>query len=250
MGGILAWHHRAMRTTIEYVPVAALSPAQWDEAWRFAERFTDTVRAVFEASVREKKEAVFLRERGSRRLVGMGTVDVYTVDHAGERRIVIYPGNTLLDPDVRGANIVQRVGVRCFLRERLRHPRRPIYLFYDTFSYKSYVMLPRNFAEFWPRRDRPMPPDVAAFLDALGRQRYGERWDPSRRLCRRGERRLKAGVATATAADLADPDIRFYVDANPGYTEGDMLAVLAPLHAGNWRAVVRNALRRLRRRVR
>ncbi|HUF91890.1 MAG TPA: hypothetical protein VMR23_05895 [Candidatus Limnocylindria bacterium] len=53
-------------------------------------------------------------------------------------------------------------------------------------------------------------------------------------------------MATASAADLADPDIRFYVASNPGYTEGDMLAVLVPLHAANWLAVVRNAMRRLR----
>jgi len=25
----------------------------------------------------------------------------------------------------------------------------------DTFSYKSYLLLARNLAEYWPRRDRP-----------------------------------------------------------------------------------------------
>ena len=27
----------------------------------------------------------------------------------------------------------------------------------DTFSYKSYLLLVRNLAEYWPRRDRPTP---------------------------------------------------------------------------------------------
>ena len=27
----------------------------------------------------------------------------------------------------------------------------------DTFSYKSYLLLARNLAEYWPRRDRPTP---------------------------------------------------------------------------------------------
>jgi hypothetical protein len=233
-------------TRIEYVPVRALSPARWDEVWALAERFTDTERATFEASVREKQEAVLVRDARSRRLVGIGSVDVYEVAHAGERRMVIYPGNTMFEPDVRGSNLVQRIGLRCFLRVRARHPRRPVFLFYDTYSYKSYLMLPRNFAEFWPRRDRPLPASMAAFMDELGRRRYGERWDPERRLCRRSGRKLRSWVATASAADLADPDIRFYVASNPGYTEGDMLAVLVPLHAANWLAVVRNAVRRLR----
>ena len=142
---------------------------------------------------------------------------------------------------------MRRIGLRSFLHARVRHPRRPIYLFYDPYSYKSYLMLPRNFAEFWPRRDRPLPTGVAAFMDDLGRRRYGERWDAERRLCRRGDRKLKPGVATASADDLAaDPDIRFYVASNPGYVEGDMLAVLVRLHAANWLAVLRNAFRRLR----
>lgn len=231
---------------IERLPVAALSRAHWDEAWAFAERFTDTRRETFEASMREKTEAFFLRDAQSRRLVGMGSVDVYTVEHAGERRIVIYAGNTMFEPEVRGASLVRRIGLRCFLRARLRHPLRPVYLFFDTYSYKSYLMLPRNFDEFWPRRDRPMPADIAAFVDELGRRRYGERWDAERRLCRPAGRKLKSWVATASERDLADPDIRFYVASNPGYTEGDMLAVLVPLHLRNWLEVLRNALRRLR----
>ncbi|HUF91888.1 MAG TPA: hypothetical protein VMR23_05885 [Candidatus Limnocylindria bacterium] len=40
----------AARPRIEYVPVRALSAAQWDEMLALAERFTDTERATFEAS--------------------------------------------------------------------------------------------------------------------------------------------------------------------------------------------------------
>ncbi|HUF91889.1 MAG TPA: hypothetical protein VMR23_05890 [Candidatus Limnocylindria bacterium] len=81
---------------------------------------------------------------------------------------MIYPGNTMFEPDVRGGNLVQRIGLRCFLRVRARHPWRPVFLFYDTDSYKSYLMLPRNFAEFWPRRDRPLPASIAASWTSSG----------------------------------------------------------------------------------
>ena len=36
------------------------------------------------------------------------------------------------------------VGFRTFLEARIRFPFRSIYWFFDTFSYKSYLLLPRN----------------------------------------------------------------------------------------------------------
>lgn len=236
------------RFAVEAVPIAMVAPHQWQEIWTLAERFTDTTREVFEASVREKKLVVLIRERSGARLVGMGAIDVYDVERAGRRIIVIYAGNTLFDEGVRGFSLVQRIGFQQFLAARLRHPLTPIYLFFDTYSFKSYLMLPRNFREFWPRRGASMPPEVAGLLDQLGRARYGALWDPERQLCRRtGTKKLKPWVAKITEAELADPDIRFYAEKNPGYLEGDMLAVLVPLKAANWLAVLRNALRRTRR---
>jgi hypothetical protein len=229
-------------------PVGALQPGDWDELWGFAERFTDTTREVFEASVREKKVFVFIRERATRRLVGIGGIDLYAVEWQGERRWVIYAGNTVFEEGVRGFSIVQQVGFQTYLKARLRHPLEQVFLFFDTYSFKSYLMLPRNFAEYWPRHDQATPPHVLAFQDHLGRLRYGDRWDAARGLCTRGNRKLKPWVARITEDERQDPHIAYYAARNPGYAEGDMLAVLVPLHARNWVQALRSVARRARRR--
>jgi hypothetical protein len=232
---------------IDRLPVAEVTPSQWDEIWRLGERFTDTTRAHFEDDVRRKDEVVLVREGARGELLGLATVHTYATRYAGRKVWVIYAGNTLLDPRLRGFNVFHKVGFESFLRVRLRNPLAPIYFFFDTYSYKSYLMLARNFGEYWPRRDAEMPADVAAFIDQLGRERYGKLWDPERRLCRgTGEKKLKPWVAEITPADLAIPEIRFYVEQNPGYREGDMLAALAPLSLPNWIALAGNMLRRAR----
>ncbi len=235
--------------------VESLTADLWTEVWELAERYTEGTREVFEASVRAKKYLVSLRDGGSGRLVGICTVDVYPFDGPmtqgrSRRCIIIYTGNVIFEPGLRGFSMVQRIGFQCYLEARVRQPLTPVWLFYDTFSYKSYLMLANNFGTFWPRFDKPQPPEVDELFDRLGRHRYGAGWDVERGLCRGGERRLKQGVADVTEDLLTNPHVRYFAERNPGYAKGDMLAVLAPLSASNWWAVLRRAVQRRRRKKR
>jgi hypothetical protein len=54
-------------------------------------------------------------------------------------------------------------------------------------------------------------------------------------------------TAPLTPAEMADADIRFFAQANPGHAEGDMLVCLCPLTLTNWLSVGRKALERRRR---
>jgi hypothetical protein len=65
---------------------------------------------------------------------------------------------------------------------------------------------------------------------------------------RSGRERLLETTAPLTEAELADPDICFFADANPGHAEGDMLLCLCPLDLTNWMSLARKALERRRRR--
>ncbi len=221
-------------TRIETRRVAELDAATWDEIWTLAARFTDTSREIYEQSVREKRDCVLLRDR-SGALVGLGTVDLFELSHEGRVVTVLFPGNTVFGEGVRGQSLVERIGFLYFLGERLKHPTRPIYLCYDTFSYRSYRMLCRNFAEFWPRRGAALPRWEAGLFDAIGRRRYGAAWDPATGVIRGdGSRRLKEWVAPVTPELLEDPDIRHFAALNPGYASGDVLFVMCPLSARNW----------------
>jgi len=275
------------KLTVQRHTVTTMAQPDWDDAWALATRYNAGTRAAFEASVRAKKYLVTIRDRTTRVLVGMGTVDVYPFAEttgsdgrtpavsplaavagkpavsplaavagkpavspsaavAGKPRrcIIIYTGNMVFEPSVRGFSLIQRVGFRCYLEARLRHPLTPVWLFYDTFSYKSYLMLVNNFSEFWPRYDQPTPPAVADFIDRLGQHRYAAGWDSGRGLALRGERRLREGVADVTSELLSNPHVRYFYERNPGCGEGDMLAVLAPLRMSNWLAVLRRARKR------
>jgi hypothetical protein len=179
----------------------------------------------------------------------MASIDIFPAEFRGREITVICTGHVLLRENWRGRNLLQRLGWKTFLAERLRHPLRPIYWFFDTFSYKSYLLLPRNFRDFWPRYDRPLPDAQAALMDQLATRMYGPAWRPSLGIAvRSGQKRMRETAAPLILARDSDPNLEFFARTNPGHAEGDMLVCLCPLSLRNWLRLARNALRRLRRR--
>jgi len=228
---------------IEVRPSHALTDAERDEIWAVTERYVETDRAVYEKKLRGVAEVGLFRA-ASGALVGLTSYEAYDVTWEGARRRVVFTSNVVVDERHRKRNLPLRLGARVFARERLRHPLRPIDWLFDTFSFRSYVLLPRNFADFWPRRDRSMPPDVAAYVDFLARRRYGDAWRPETGVVARAGKRLRPETAPVGAAERADPDIRFFAETNAGHAEGDMLVCLVPLTLRNWAAVLGRAARK------
>ena len=222
---------------------AALTPRQWDEIWTLVDEFFDVERAYAEAELRRRQRIAMFRMDGA--LLGIASIDVYGATFRGQRLTVINTGHVLIREGGRGRNLVQKLGFRTFLKTRLRHPLSPIYWFFDTFSYKGYLLLPRNFRHFWPRYDEPTPEPRAALIDQLATDLYGPAWRPARGIAvRSGQKRLRPTAAPLDPDRDDDPNLRFFAGTNPGHAAGDMLVCLCPLTLTNWASVARRALAR------
>jgi hypothetical protein len=224
----------------------SLTPSEWDEIWILTQEFFDVERGYAEAELRKRSRVALVRMNGA--LLGMAAIDVYPETFRGKALTVISTTHVLLRENWRGRNLLQKLGFRTFLAERLRHPFRPIYWFFDTFSYKSYLLLPRNFRDFWPRHDQPTPEARAALIDQLAARTYGPAWRPSRGVVvRSGHKRMRETAAPLVLARDSDPNLEFFARSNPGHADGDMLVCLCPLTLSNWLTLARRALRRRRR---
>ena len=224
-----------MRPTIDIAvrPSPSLRPAELDEIWTLTQRYVDTDRERYESRLLALPEVGLWRVRGGE-LAGLVSLDVYTAHWQGRAHTIIFTSSVVADARFRGRNLVLKTGLRLLLREKLRRPLVPAYWFFDTFSYKSYLILARNLREYWPRRETPTPPATAAFIDELATRRYGPDWDRSRGVVRRsGYKRLHSTTAPIDGRLQSDPDVRFFETLNPGHSEGDMLVCLAPLTLRN-----------------
>ncbi len=218
------------------------------EIWELVQRFQDTDREYFSTSLAKHEEVVLFRVARTRELVGFAAIDVmhHALPPRGNLATILFTSNVVIDPEYRGHNLIQRAGARTFLRTRLRHPRRPIFWLFDSFSYKSYLLMGRNFATYWPHPGRVLPEHVRQFRDEVAARYYGDAWDAKNAIVRRSNRkRLREETAPIGPRELEDPLVRHFVKLNPHHREGDMLVCIAPLDHENWLAVARRAMARL-----
>ncbi|MCB9797074.1 MAG: cyclic nucleotide-binding domain-containing protein [Alphaproteobacteria bacterium] len=152
----------------------------------------------------------------------------------------------------RGSNVVGPFIVQQVLRTALLDSR-PAWYMGSLVHPSSFMALTRHAPEFWPHPERPLPDDVRDFMVALAEDFHLELVHPSRPLVR------EVGWVTRDTesereywASSPRPLVRFFVEQNPGYTQGHGLVTLIPLDGaqlaqGVWEWGTRTLMRRLDR---
>ncbi|MEP6690470.1 MAG: hypothetical protein ABJD07_04900, partial [Gemmatimonadaceae bacterium] len=215
--------------------VAELAGDLVDAMWTlFAMHYTDVGRASFERDLRGKDHVFLLMGRADGVLRGFSTVQSYVQSVAHRRVLVIYSGDTICDPRFWGQRVLHSAFLRYVMRRKLAHPFTPAYWFLISKGYKTYLLLARNFVEYWPRPERDTPAFPSALLDTLAREKFGHAWLPREGILRFAAPmgRLRPNVAPAGARELANAHIRFFAERNPGAPAGDELGRLGGIGVG------------------
>ena len=226
---------RVGRLVAVTVPVAALDAATRGAMWRlYAEHYERVDERVFFRDLAAKDHAIVVRDAGDQSVQGFTTIAVRP-HRAGARRFtIVFSGDTIIAPAYQGQSALQRAFVRYVIATTLRARGTEVYWFLISKGWKTYLLLSRNFLEYWPRCDRPTPMAMRSLIAALARERFGDafvderaaatpdpgygkiRWEPP-------GARLRPGVAPVSAEAFDAPDVRFFLAANPGHGEGDEL---------------------------
>jgi hypothetical protein len=240
---------QSQKVRLTYRRPATLSAEERDAIWSLLDRSVQRDRPSFERKLSHTGE-VWLAHLPGGELVGFGAVDMIEVEHEGRTYALFYTHWGVLAPQLRGRNVSQRVGLRCFLRYRMRHPLRPVYWLFTASTFHSYLLLARNAATYWPRPGTPCPPRERAILAAAMQKLGDPTWDPDAGVLRRnGASRYREGVVDDDPTILDHPvvgaAVRFYREQNPRQVEGDSLVCLCPFSVGNWLWCARAVLGRM-----
>jgi hypothetical protein len=234
------------KARISFKPVSAMTSGDFDETWAFVDQFVNWTRDAFVSSAQMYEELMTFRAGGA--LVGIGFITHLSIGPKGSESILILTSLIFVKEAYRGQNLVQKAGLRSFLRQRLKHPKRPIYWLFMARSYKSYLLLSRNFETYWPRPGAEFPADMRALLDEAATRVHGDLWDARRGLLllskpspwRDGQMDLDERV-------LMDPHARYFEERAPRWRTEEALGCLCPLTLGNWLSLGRKWVGRLRR---
>lgn len=214
------------------VPLAEVGPDLRDAMWTlFDSIYADVDRGRFDQDLAEKQHVILLFDEGNESIRGFSTLHVYRRAIEGRDVIVVYSGDTVIAPGYWGQRALHSAFVKFVTTCKARHPFVPLYWFLISKGYKTYLLLSRNFPEYWPRRDIPTPAWPAAVLNTLAKEKFGSQFVPERGVVQfdRPMGRLRTGIAPIESEMLQDPDVRFFIEKNPGHEAGEELCCLGRL---------------------
>jgi hypothetical protein len=202
----------------------------------FARHYRDVSVAGFEADLVAKDSAIVLRAAGQ--VVGFTTLAYSTFAAARSREVaVVFSGDTIVDPAYWGEQTLARAWLAEIGRFAARNPGREAYWFLIVKGHRTYRYLPTFARDYVPRAAGADRPDLIALRNAIAADRFGAAFDPASGVIRFAEPRgrLDPAIAEPLPRELANPHVRFFLEANPGFRRGDELACLCALGPENMR---------------
>lgn len=197
---------------------------------------------VFDRDLAGKDWALLIEDDAGLR--GFSTLLVYETRHAGEVLTVVYSGDTIVDRCAWGSSALSRSWIGSVQALRRRHPRGRLYWLLLSSGFRTYRFLPVFWRDFHPRFDAATPAAVQQRLDFLARERLGGCY-------RSGLGVAQLDVPQALRPDLQhippgrrdDPHVAFFIERNPGWTQGDELVCLTEISFQNLTAAGRRMWR-------
>ena len=217
--------------------VAELSSADVRRMLTLMEQHYDGVDpAQFRTDLAEKDWVIEVIDPVTRRLCGFSTQMLFATTLDGRRLRALFSGDTVVDRQHWGDRALSQIWGRLALALIDRYDDCELYWFLISKGYRTYRFLPLFFHEFYPRHGTPTPVEMQRIIAALARHKFDGRFDLDHGVLRATEEQycLRAELAEAGDRPLHDAHVRFFIERNPGYAQGDELCCVAPLSRRNF----------------
>jgi len=195
---------------------------------------------IFQDDLNDKDYVLILSDVDDT-IVGFSTLAVDNETFNGKRLRVIFSGDTIIERSYWGQNPLAKAWVEFAGYTKAAQPNVPLYWLLIVKGHRTYRYLPVFIREYYPRHDRPIPTEQSQLMEYLGSKRFGSSYDPETGLVLFPEPRsyLNPDLAVIPEKDINRPEIKYFLERNPRYYEGDELLCLCELSAENFGNVAR-----------
>lgn len=204
--------------------------------------YTATDEERFLADLDEKDEVLIIDFDG--RPVGFTTLRIYTHSWRGAPIRVVFSGDTVVEQAHWGQQALAHGWIGRMARLKARDGQ-PLFWFLIVKGHRTYRYLPAFFKRYHPHHGA-QPDELKPLADALARERFGESYNPLSGVVSfdRPHGHLAAEYTEPTEQERARPEVRYFLQRNPGYRRGDELVCLAEISETNLRPYTLRAFTR------
>lgn len=215
--------------------VDRIGPATRADMFRlYAHYYAGTGEQLFLEDLADKQYAVILRD-GDGRLQGFSSIKVWEETFAGRPIRLMYSGDTIVHQDHWGQQALAFTWIDFSGALKADAPDMPLYWFLLVKGHRTYRYLRAFYRVFYPAHNRATPPEIKALMDQLASEKFGDFYNPASGVVHfpRSRGHLKTDWAEIPEKDRRRPDVIFFLERNPGYTQGDELICLTELSLEN-----------------
>ncbi len=224
-----------MKLSGRVVPRTEIDPATRDRLYALFDRYYRKVdRATFDRD-HEEKDWILLLSDPDGVVQGFTTLKLYDLEILGRRVRAVFNGNTIIDRAAWGEQELVRTWCRFMAELRASEPGIPLYWYLICSGYRTYLYLPLFYRRFFPSCERETPPFEQSLLDTLGKMKFPDEYRAGVVHVQESRECLDPEIAVPPPHKLENPNIRFFVERNPGYLRGDELVCLTEFSVENTR---------------
>ncbi len=190
----------------------------------------------FRTDLHEKDWVIHLRD-DSGAIVGFSTQMLITLTRDDTVRRYLFSGDTVVAREHRRQPGLAGAFGHLMLELVRRYPQDELYWFLISKGFRTYRFLPVYFHSYWPGPDRSEGEreGLEPALRQIAEHKFGSAFDPDAGVVKMSgaKERLREEAAAMHKRRQRDPHVRFFLEANPGWLQGDELACLAPITPDN-----------------
>jgi hypothetical protein len=190
----------------------------------FCRYYENTSLEQFISDLNRKSGAFIIRRKIDDAIVGFSTMGIYHMEVDGKKIRGIFSGDTILEKEYWGNRAMNAAFVKRLVLEAIKDPFTPQYWFLISKGYKTFLLLTRNFPDYYPHPEHENPHMkhiVEAYCDKL----FPGKLDRDTMVLDFGEGSncLKSDVTPISAAQRNETDIAFFEQRNPQWERGTEL---------------------------
>lgn len=207
--------------------------------------FEATTRSRFDKDMSNKTHAVLLHdETGALR--GFSTLALYDFQFMETSGQAMFSGDTIVHHEFWGEQALPMAWLELAGTFKGRQPSIPLYWFLIVKGYRTYRYLPLFAKQYYPNYRQATPPMIQSVLDYLTTDRFGDCYNRETGVISFPESmgHLAPQWADVPTSVAQRPEVKFFLNRNPGYIQGDELACITELCSENLRRRARSAFER------
>ena len=188
----------------------------------------------FLSDFQKKDNVIILRDEKDGIIKGFSTILFHNLKIKNENVKILFSGDTIIHKNYWAHNNLANVWLKYAIKKQ-KEFNTPLYWLLISKGYKTYKYLNTFFEEYYPNPDKKTPDFEQSIIDKFGETFYKYEYDKKNGILNMNKKKdyLKEEYAIIPDNKLKDKTIKFFIEKNPEYYNGNELVCITNLSEGN-----------------